>query len=217
MKPLPGRCFADGFSSVFSGVELAGGQIAAQQVTEGQAVDAVAVAGDREVVGIGVHITDHLADVEEAWDDLVVLVFDLHVLVAAQAAHDGHKQSVVARVVEGAVLVDRDQERGILVEVLVLPLLAQLVIALDDRLELLGVEFALLGELFDRIGLAALPGGQQLVHGLGRVVKVGAEAVPLMAGVDDRLRIVRRPDTPGDVTRLADEVVGAVGAETSSR
>ena len=45
-------------------VELAGGKVAAEQVAEGQAVDAVAVAGNREVVGIRVHVADHGAHVE---------------------------------------------------------------------------------------------------------------------------------------------------------
>ena len=111
-----------------------------EQVTVGDAVDAVAVAGDGEVVVVGVHVARHVAHVEEAGQRGVVLVAHLHVAVGVEAAHDSHHHGVVASGVEGALGLDRNEELGGLVEVLVDALVAQLVVAVDNGLQLLGVQ-----------------------------------------------------------------------------
>lgn len=64
-------------------VKLSRRQIAPEQIAERQAVDAVAVTGNGEIVRVGVHVANHGAHVEQTGDRLVAFVANLHVLARA--------------------------------------------------------------------------------------------------------------------------------------
>ena len=104
-------------------------------------------------------------------------------------------------------------------EVLVHARITQLVVARDHRFKLLRVKTQLIGQIVERVGLvirsvlhARVPHRNQLVRRERRQRVVHAERVPLVALVQDGLRIVGRPDAVGDVLRLGQQVVGAVGS-----
>ena len=99
-------------------LELTGSQVAAEQVAERDAVQAVAHTGDREVVVVGVHVAHHLADVEEAGDGAVIGIAHLGVDVGVEAGLGGHEHGVVHGAAEGARLIDARQVVGVLTEVL---------------------------------------------------------------------------------------------------
>ena len=115
-------------------VELSFCEVVAEQISEGQAVQAVAVAGNGEVVLVSVHVSYHAADVEKAGDGLVVFVAHFHIHARTQAAHNRHEGAGVHRGVIRTFVLDFYQEVGVLIEIFVYALFAQFVVSGYDFL-----------------------------------------------------------------------------------